>query len=521
MAIKEIHNYINIKEEILKAVDIIADPVRQTLSPKGSNVIFEDERGNINQSNDGATIAKNTEVEDPIHNAIINIMKHSSAKTNTEAGDGTTTTLMLSQKLIKEGFKLIDDGMNPMVLKKKLEKMGNTLVDKISKQVIKIKNDADLLNIATISANNDVEIAKDIVDVVKFAGEDGMVFIEPNTEIKTEIEKEPGFKLDSGMLTPDLRTHPTQFSAVYKKVPVLITDKRLYYTEEAEHILSTVLKAGHKEVVIVARDFIGQAVGMFIGTHQKGTVKCLLVKDTRVTENNSETLDDLATYLGGTIVKEKRGSLVNKISIKDFCIAEQVYSDAVKTIFTPIIENKKGVNDLVSSLKEELKKDKDNGELKRRISCLTSGTTKIKVGGATPMEITEKIYRYEDAINAARNANKYGYLIGGGISMLRAYNPKDYDEDIRNLVKRFTETSLRQIAENCGKHQDFVVETVSAGEGSFGYNALTDTYEDLLKAGVVDPYRVTEMAILNSVSVANVILSSKYLIVNKLEKNDK
>lgn len=521
MATKEIHSYAKIQNKILEAIDMIADPVRQTLSPKGSNVIFEDERGNINQTNDGVTIARSINVEDPVHNAIINIMKHSSAKTNSEAGDGTTTTLLLSQRLIKQGFKLIDNGMNPMVLKKKLEKMGNIIVDKLSRQVIKIKNETDLLNIATISANNDSEIAKNIVEVVKFAGEDGMVFIEPNTERDTVIEKEPGFQLDSGMFTPDLRTNPHSFSATYKKVPVLITDKRLYYTEEAEHILATVLKSGYKEVVIIARDFIGQAPGMFIGTHQKGTVKCLLVKDSRVTENNSESLDDLAIYLGGTVVKEKRGSLVNKISIKDFCIAEQVYSDAVKTILTPIQENKKGVSDLVSSLKAELKKDKDNQELKRRIACLTSGTTKIKVGGATPLEVSEKIYRYEDAINATRNANKYGYLIGGGMALLKSFNPKDFDEDIRSLARSFTEGSIRQIAENCGKHEDHVIETVLSGDENFGYNALTDKYENILKAGVVDPYKVTEMAVLNSISVANVILSSKYLIVNKLDENNK
>lgn len=521
MVTKEIYKYSDVQEKILQAIDMIADPVRQTLSPKGSNVIFEDDRGNINQTNDGVTIARSIVVEDPVQNAIISILKHSSAKTNSEAGDGTTTTLLLSQRLIKEGFKLIDNGMNPMVLKKKLETMGSTLIKSLSKQIIKIKNDDDLMNIAIISANNDKDIAKNVVEVIKFAGEDGMIFIEPNNDVETKIEKEPGFKLDSGMLSPDLRTNPSSFTATYKKVPVLITDKRLYYSEEAEHILQTVLKAGYKEVVVIARDFIGQAPGMFIGTHQKGTVKCLLVKDNRVTENNSETLDDLATYLGGTVIKEKRGSLVNKITIKDFCIAEQVFSDQLKTIITPIIENKKGVHDIVTSLKEELKKDKENAEIKRRIACLTSGTTKVKVGGATPIEISEKIYRYEDAINATRTANKYGYIVGGGIALLKTFNPKDYDEDIRNLTKKYTEASIRQIAENCGKHEDHVIETVMGGDKNYGYNALTDTYEDILVAGVVDPYKVTEMAILNSVSVANIILSSKYLIVNKIETNEK
>lgn len=511
---KKIYKYSDIKEKILEAVDLIADPVKQTLSPKGGNVIFQDERGNPVQSNDGATIARSISVKDQVQDTIINIIKASSLKTNSEAGDGTTTSILLSQVLIKQGFKLIEEGMNPIVLKKKLEDMGEKLIAKIKQSVLTIKTDDDLLNIATISANNDKHIAKYVVDVVKFAGQNGMIFIEPNNKIDTEIEKEPGFKIDSGMLSPDLRNNPASFSATYKSVPVFITDKRLYYREEAETILKEAIKAGHKSVVIVARDFIGEAPATFIANHAKKIINVLLVKDNSVTESNAENLDDLALYLNGKVIKEKNGSLVNNITQEDFVIANQVFSDSQKTIFTPVTVGLKSVADLVKTLEAELKKDKDNNKLKERISALTSGTTTIKVGGATQLEQTEKIYRYEDAINATRAAIRDGYLVGGGITLLNSYVKKQFDTELQPLVKKFTEASIRQIAENCGKHEDTVIKTIQ--DGGLGYNALTDTFEDLLSAGVVDPYKVTEMAILNSISIANVILSSKYLIVNEL-----
>lgn len=519
---KKIFPYSEIKEKILQAVDIIADPVRQTLSPKGGNVIFQDDRGSPIQSNDGATIARAITVKDQVQDTIISIIKASSLKTNSEAGDGTTTSVLLSQVLIKQGFKLIEDGMNPIVLKKKLEDMGDKLIAKIKQSVLKVKSDEDLMNIATISANNDKDIAKYVVDVVKFAGQNGMIFIEPNNGVETVIEKEPGFNIKAGMFSPDLRNSPSSFTATYKKVPVFITDKRIYYREEAETILKEAIKAGHKSVVVVARDFIGEAPATFIANHSKKVINVLLVKDNSVTEQNSENLDDLALYLNGKVIKEKNGSLVNNITEEDFVIANQVYSDGEKTIFTPVTIGIKGVADLVKTLEKELEKDKDNNKIKERISALTSGTTTIKVGGATQLEQTEKIYRYEDAINATRAAMRDGYLVGGGVTLLNSYVKKQFDPELQPLVRRYTEASIRQIAENCGKHEDTVLETIlNEKNDKFGYNALTDTYGNLLEQGVIDPYKVTEMAILNSISIANVILSSKFLIVNELVDEDK
>ena len=286
MSSKEVYRYDDIKDKIIKAVNLIADPVKQTLSPKGGNVIFQDNNGTPIVTNDGVTIAKNISSDDEVINTIVDIIKHASLRTNTEAGDGTTTTIVLTQALVHEGFKLLDNGMNPIELKKALEKVADKLVGRIQQKKVKIKDDKDMFKIATISANNDEAIASNVVDVVKFSGEDGMVFIEPNNKQETEIIKEPGFRIESGMFSPELRTHPAQFSSTYKNVPVLITDTRIYYREQAETILKTAIKAGHKAVVVVARDFIGDAPATFIANHAANTIKVLLVKDTQATENN-------------------------------------------------------------------------------------------------------------------------------------------------------------------------------------------------------------------------------------------
>jgi chaperonin GroEL len=522
MTNKIVYPYSEIKDKILIAADMIANPVGQTLSPKGGNVLFEDDYGNPTWTNDGATIARNITVKDPVLNYVINIIKHGSLKTNVEAGDGTTTTVVLTRLLLKEGFKLRDEGVNPTVLRKKLEAMADTLIEEIRKGVIQVKDDKSLESIATISSNNDKVIAKDVVRVVKFAGEDGMIFLEPNNKPETDVTTEPGFRIDSGMFAPELKTEKHRIVANYKDVPVFLTDKRIYYPEEAESILNTVLKAGYKKVVVVAQDFIGQAPNIFISNHTKGgVISVLLVRDTKVTASNSETLDDLATYLGGKVIKEKSGSLVNKITISDFVMANQVFADAEKTIITPKVIHSKSVKGLVASLKEELAKNKDDQGLKKRIASLTAGTTTIKVGGTTQLETTEKLHRYEDAINSTRSAMKDGYLVGGGIALIRAYKKENHDAELGSLVRRFTEGSIRQIAENCGKHADSMVETILSGKSkTFGYNALTDKYEDLLKAGVVDPFKVTEMAIRNAVSVSNALLSSNYIIAHEQEDKD-
>lgn len=439
----------------------------------------------------------------------------------------TSTTILYSSVLVKEGFKLIADGMNQMIVRDEYLAHGKKLKEKLKKKSRKIKDDNDLLFVSKISANNDEEIAKDVVKVVGIAGQDGMVFIEPSYSKDTEIIEDSGFVIDAGILSPELITNKDRFTSTYLNVPVLVTDKRIYYAQEAETILSVCLKNGYKEVVIVAKDFIGEALPFFIANHTKGNIKVLLIKEPTA-DKSGTVLEDLAIYLGGKIVSEQTGSLVDKLKIEDFCMAPKVYADGVKSI---IGRDKDELNRplamRIAALKRELKKkgsneDEEQKSLKKRLASMTNGMVTIKVGGVTPIEVREKVFRFEDSVNAARAALKDGYLIGGGISIYNACKECKFTDEVGKVFGKMCEANIKQIAENSGAHVDSVLEMVNLGvDDNIGYNALNGTYEDLLLCGVVDPYKVTEMAIDNAISIANVILSSRYLIINEIKEDDK
>lgn len=513
---KQIARYKNVREKIIKAVDTIADPIRETMSPMGRNVLLEDQHGNFYSTNDGVTIAKSITVKDPVENMIVQLIKAAAAKTNTEAGDGTSTSILLTQVLIKEGFKMIDNGWNEMELKKAFDEFGKKIVAKLKKEAVPVKSDKDIFNIAHISANNDKEIAKVVQDVVKSSGIEGMVFLEPNNKVETEIERENGFVLDIPLMSPDLSNGKNKFAASYANVPVFITDKRIYHQEEAETILTTVIENGYKSVVIVAPDFIGQSPAVFIANHLDNVCQVLLVK-VEGGDKDSTTLNDLATYLGGKVVSEKKGKLVDSITMDNFVMAGKVFASG-KTIFTSKKKKNGDLAMLITSLREEIKKKKDDESLKERLAHLTNSVATVKVGAATALEQKEKMFRFEDAINATRAAMKDGILVGGGIALKNAFDKKEHPQELSMLFRRYCEANVRQIAENCGLHAETVLETINTLNGKhMGYNALSGTYEDLLKSGVIDPYKVTEMAVLNSISIAGQIISSNTLIVNEID----
>lgn len=525
---KQVHRYKDIRDKIIRGVDTLCDPVRQTISPKGRNVLFEDAEGNVNSTNDGATIAKAIEVKDPIENAIINIVKMSSLKNNAEVGDGTSTALLQSQVLIKEGFKIIDNGKNPMDLKRELSRVSEEIVKRLRKNAIKVETDEQMLQIAMVSSNSDREIAENTVKIVKTAGQDGMIFLEPNmSSNETEIEEELGFLVGEGILTKEFVNNPRSFTAQYSDVAVLLTDKRLYYAEEAESILTTAQELGFKSIVIVARDFVGQTPPVFITNHVKRNINVLCVREPRVTDKNNDALHDLALYLGGRVVTEKEGSLVGKLKKTDFVVAKRVFADGVKTVINTKKTKNPELANRIMAVKKLLKRDKNNEDLKKRLASLTNGTVTIRIGANTPVQGQEKSYRYDDAIRATRAAVKDGLLIGGGVALMNTIDKiKFNDIEIAGLFKKLGQANVRQIAENCGEHPDAIlaaVQTANLKEKTWkmGYNALTGKIENLLESGVVDPYMVTEMAVLNSISVAAEILSSDFLIVNDITEDTK
>lgn len=533
MAIKQILPYPEARDTLIRAVDKINDPIRQTLSPRGRNVIYTDDRGNTNITNDGFTIIKNLQFEDQLEQQVLDIVRHASMRTNSAAGDGTSTTVLLSSLLLKEGFRLVDSGWNPMDLKHKYDEFAEKMVEQIKKSAKKIKTDKDLFYVANISSNNDSEIAENVVKTIKTAGEDGLVFIEPSHAPETEIVEDTGFNIKSGLFVPELRNREDTVAATYLDVPVLITDKRLYYAQEAETILNTCLKNGYKEVVIVAKDFMGDALPYFVTNHTRGPIRVLLVKDP-VKEDNT-MLADLAVYLGGDVVSEKNGSIVDKLTMENFIMAKRAISDKDKTIISrDKNEKNESLEKWIVGLRKEIKKLGSEetpalSKLKERVASLTNGMVTIRVGGHTAPVVNEKIFRYEDAVNAVRSAIRKGYIVGGGLGMFQAFLDSGLEKEspeLARVYRKVAEANIRQIAENCGMSGDLVIDNILAMPRNqkngltIGYNARTMTYDDLLEEGVVDPAEVEEMAIRNAADIAGIIISSGYYVINKIEKKD-
>lgn len=463
------------------------------------------------------TIAKSIDSEDPIEKAVIDIIKYGSLRTNNEAGDGTTTTTLITSVMLTEGMKLIEDGHKGITLKKDLEKVAETIMSNLKPH--RIKSSKDLLNVARISANNDDDIAKHVVDVVKTADQDGIVLIEMSHKESTEVVKDTGFIIEGGLISPEYAQNQSM-SATFDDCHVFVTDKRLYYQEEAEAILMAAMQAGIKKLVIVARDFIGKSVNVFSANQLKNEeIDLILVKDPNAKDNDNNSLQDLAIYLGGELVTERHGKLVNNVKDSYFVHADKVYANPYRTV----ISSTHASEELTTRIKN-LKKEKDDNpedkEVGRRLAALTTGIVTVKVGGSTQIETQEKIFRYEDAINATRSAMKHGYLPGGGLALLGAYVAEQYPEQYRRLAKQVCEASVRQIAKNCGQHEDYVVDNCKPYV-NFGYNAKTGAFEDLVVAGVIDPFKVTELAVKNAASIAGAILSANWFIVQEKVKSNK
>lgn len=506
----------DVEAKINKTVDLIADPIKQTLGPKGGNVIIQNDKGQITLTNDGVTIAKSITVSDFFDDTILDVIKTASFKTNSEAGDGTSSTIVLAQTLIKEGQKMLDI-FNVMDLKKHFTEFSKKYIEEI-KKFRRPVNEKNLFEIAKISANNDTVIASDVARIIKVVGDTGMVFLDKNQSSKeTVIEEDLGFKIDAGIPYKELLLTQDKFNVGYTNVPVLLTDKKLYYEQEAQTILKVAMDMGYKAIVIVAKDVIGRALDWFITNHTKGGIRVLFIKDPNTTETDSTSLQDLAIYLGGKVVSERTGTIVNKLKYDDFVIAEKVYADPTKTLITPKKFKNKALVGRVKAIKDELEKDKNNKVLQRRLSSLTNGIVNVKVGGDTEIEVAEKIFRYEDAISATRVAMKEGFVVGGGVTYLRAFNETLTIPELVPLFRRYSETILRQLVVNCGREPNEIIKDVKSQKGNYGYNALTDKGEDLVKAGVIEPLKVVTEAVANSFSIANIIISTNYYIINERE----
>lgn len=495
-------------EVIRNAVNRIAEPIIQTLTPLGNNVMFEKDLHTL-ITNDGATIAKLIDSEDETEDAIIQMVKYGALSTNQLAGDGTSTTILLIKKLVDIGLDKIESGVKPMLLKKEYTKLKDDILT-VAEQHKRDVSKEDWQKIAFISASGDEEVSKNVVEIIETSGLDGMVFLNESKTPKTKMTKDSGYNLDEPMFDPVLgNVQPGR--ADYTKPHVFITDKKLYHIEECREILEEAYRSGVTNIVIVARDFIGESAGFLISNHmdQKVPLNILLIKYP-TPDNDFTPLYDLATYLNATLVSEKIGSLKGKLKADHYCLAERVYSAGPKTIFVTDSKTNPELSMLIADVRLKKEENPDDQKLAKRLASLTAGTVNLEVGAATGPELRELIYRYEDAINATRAAIRSGYVVGGGLTLFAT------TRGLGELAEDFGTASIKQIADNSGIEFD-----KSKYGPTLGYNAKLEEYSNLEEDGVIEPFDVFKHSVTNAISIAIAILTSGYYIVRKVDKENK
>jgi len=507
---KVIYRESEVREKTLLAINRASMPVIETIGPRGKNVLFQDAMGVMVNTNDGVTVLNSIHFKDPLEDAVVQILKEGARRTNQEAGDATSTTTLWAHALVHKVYDMKKKGISQRHIRDSLNSVMEKLLKRLQTQKREAKTKEIEFKIAKISANNDDSIAKLTTETIDTAGVDGMVFIEMNNGEQSTLDRQTGYRIPTGMIFQNLYNDPARPVASYKNIKTIIFNKNLYYAEECEHILRVANDLGYKELVIVAKNFSGDAPNTFIANHAQGVVKLVLA-----TCENDTQLEDLAIYLGTQVVSEASGRRVDSIGMSDFSEAESVYADPTKVLIKSASENKK-LKARINGIRQELAKDKDNRVLKDRLASLTNGIVTVKVGGRTQPEARERMFRFEDAISAVRAAKIDGFLVGGGLAMFNAYVPQDYsNREEQEIALLLTRSSVERLAENSMFALDYSKLTKD-----IGLNALTGKYENLYKAGVVEPYKAVEMALKNAVSVADMITSIGTYILNDYEKED-
>ncbi len=508
-----------------RGVDSLADAVKVTLGPKGRNVVLDKKFGAPTITNDGVTIARDIELEDPFENMGAQLVKEVATKTNDVAGDGTTTATLLAQAMVREGMRNVAAGANPMVLKKGIEMAVNTLVDEIKKKAKTVKGD-DVAQVATISSSDET-IGKLIADAMSKVGKDGVITSEESKTMKTELKVVEGMQFDRGYISPYMVTDADKMEAVLKDPYILITDRKISTISDILPILEEVVKQG-KELVIIAEDLDGEALATLVVNKLRGTFKALAVKAPGFGDRRKAMLEDIAILTGGTVISEELGRKLDSVTIADLGHAGQVRATKDETTIVDGVGDKKAIAARVEQLKKQVAEttsDFDKEKLQERLAKLSGGVAVIEIGAATEVEMKDKKLRIEDALNATRAAVEEGIVAGGGttfVDILPALDALKAEGDVQtgiDIVKRAIEEPVRQIANNAGLEGSVVVEEVKkAGKGK-GFNALTGEYEDMIKAGIVDPAKVVRSTLQNAASIAAMVLTTETLVADKPEKN--
>lgn len=511
-------------------VNRLADSVKITLGPKGRNVVIEKSYGAPVITNDGVTIAKEIELEDKFENMGAQLIKEVASKTNDVAGDGTTTATVLAQAMINEGLKNVAAGANPMVLRHGIEKGVTAIVDELRKVRKEVKGD-DIAHVATISAG-DPEVGQLIAEVMSKVGRAGVITVEEGQTFGYSSEVVEGMQFDNGYINPYMATDPQRMEAVYSDALILITDKKVTSIQEILPLLESMAQTGRKNLVIIAEDMEGEALTTLVLNKLRGTFNALAVKAPGFGDRRKEMLRDIATLTGAQVITEELGLTLDKATVDMLGRADKVVATKEKTTIIGGKGNKKDIEARISQIKKQIETTEskyDKEKLQERHAKLAGGVGVIKVGAATEVEMKEKKYRIEDALSATKAAvdeEDGGILPGGGVALVDTIAALDklkvsVEEKVGvDILRRALLQPLRQIAENAGVDGAVVVEEVRKRERGIGYNALTGEYVDMLKAGIIDPFKVTASAVQNAASVAAMVLTTEVLIADKPEKKD-
>ena len=517
------------RAKLVEGVNILANAVKVTLGPKGRNVVIQKSFGSPVITKDGVTVAKEIELEDKLQNMGAQMVKEVASKTADKAGDGTTTATVLAQSIVREGMKFVTAGMNPMDLKRGIDKAVKAAVaelDKISKPCSTSK---EITQVASISANSDETIGELIASAMEKVGKDGVITVEDGKGLQDELEVVEGMQFDRGYLSPYFINNPDKQQAVLEDPYILITDKKISNIRDLLPVLEGVAKSG-KPLFIIAEDVEGEALATLVVNNMRGILKTVAVKAPGFGDRRKAMLEDIAVLTNAQVISEELGYTLEKATLEELGRASRIEVDKENTTVIGGAGDKEAIDSRVKAIQTQIEiatSDYDKEKLQERVAKLAGGVAVIKVGAATETEMKEKKARIDDALHATRAAVEDGIVAGGGVALIRAKtavkdlkgaNP-DQDAGIK-IVLRAMEEPLRQIAVNSGDPADVVIAKVAEGTGNFGYNAATSEYADLVKTGVIDPTKVTKTALVNAASIAGLLLTTDCSI-NEVDKEEK
>ncbi|WP_186756342.1 chaperonin GroEL [Echinicola salinicaeni] len=524
---KELFFDTDARDKLKKGVDALAEAVKVTLGPKGRNVIIDKKFGAPTITKDGVSVAKEIELEEPIENMGAQLVKEVASKTADNAGDGTTTATVLTQSIFNVGIKNVAAGANPMDLKRGIDKAVSAVVAELKATSKAISTSKEIAQVGTISANNDEEIGNMIADAMDKVGKDGVITVEEAKGTETEVRTVEGMQFDRGYLSPYFTTNTEKMEAELENPYILIYDKKISSMKELLPVLEPVAQSG-KPLLIIAEDVDGEALATLVVNKIRGALKVAAVKAPGFGDRRKAMLEDIAILTGGTVISEERGYKLENASIEYLGTADKVNIDKDNTTIVNGAGEKSAIEARIAEIKSQIEKttsDYDREKLQERLAKLSGGVAILYIGAATEVEMKEKKDRVDDALHATRAAVQEGVVVGGGVALIRASSAleglkgdnDDQDTGI-NIIKQAIESPLRSIVANAGAEGSVVINKIKEGTGNFGYNARTDKFEDLFESGVIDPTKVTRLALENAASIAALLLTTECVVADVKEE---